>query len=145
MTSDTALPVDSRFTTFDLERSNDWPTEANHKAGRRLYNVIDWAGYHRGQIALTADEHAAINPLRALSSTRTDLWEPIETAPKDGRKIDLYDAARKRRAPDCYWHKKRGQWNCRWDDGDGYSALRIPFNPTHWQPLPARPITTEGE
>lgn len=48
---------------FDLDRSHDWPGEANRKAGRNFYNVIDWRGEFRGQIALTADEALALNPL----------------------------------------------------------------------------------
>lgn len=59
------ITSDARFTTFDLERSYDWPGDANRKVGRNLYNVIDWAGYHRGQIALTPEEHAAIDTIRA--------------------------------------------------------------------------------
>ena len=48
---------------FDLQRSNDWQGEANGKAGRSLYNVIDWRGEYRGQIALTQAEALALNPL----------------------------------------------------------------------------------
>lgn len=50
--------------TFDLERSFDHPRGAHAKAERSLYNVIDWTGGHRGQIALTPDEHYAISVIR---------------------------------------------------------------------------------
>jgi hypothetical protein len=65
--------------------------------------------------------------------------QPIETAPRDGTRVDLYDAKRKLRAPDCYWHRKGERWNSKWHDREGYSALRLPFNATHWMPLPPLP------
>lgn len=50
---------------FDLQRSHDWQGEANYKADRSLYNVIDWRGEFRGQIALTREEALLLNPLGA--------------------------------------------------------------------------------
>jgi len=59
-------------------------------------------------------------------------WFPIETAPRDGSRIDLIDAKRRQRAPDCYWHRKGERWVSKWHDKEGYSALRLPFAATHW-------------
>lgn len=56
-----------RKLTFDLELSVDYPREADAKLGRRLYNVIDWAGCHRGQIALLPQEQAAIQVIRPVA------------------------------------------------------------------------------
>ena len=69
-------------------------------------------------------------------------WLPIKSAPKDGTRVDLYGSLgpkRSARVPDCYWHKKAGGWRCKHYDRDGYSALRLPFAPTHWMPTPALP------
>lgn len=51
--------------TFDLQRSNDWQGEANGKAGGSLYNVIDWRGEFRGQVALKPEEAQQLTPLRS--------------------------------------------------------------------------------
>lgn len=56
-------PVHPSHLIFDLDRSFDWPGTANSRAGRNLYNVIDWTGGYRGQIALTPGEARALNPL----------------------------------------------------------------------------------
>lgn len=70
-------------------------------------------------------------------------WQPIETAPRDGKdRIDLFDMARGLRAPDCYFHRKAGRWMSKHYDREGFSVLRLPFQPTHWMPLPTPP--TEG-
>ena len=68
-------------------------------------------------------------------------WQPIETAPTGHGKthVDLYDAKRRIRVPDCYWHRKADQWMTRHHDKAGYSALRLPFSPTHWLPRPPEP------
>ena len=73
------------------------------------------------------------------------MWQPIETAPKNGDRLDLgsayttKDGLKFLRAPDCYWHKKKASWMCKWYGRDGYSAIQAPFNPTHWMPLPDPP------
>lgn len=72
-------------------------------------------------------------------------WQSIETAPKDGRVVDLWCMGemghdgkhRYRRSPECYWN---GQWvspmHGDWEYGNG--RLRG-LNPTHWMPLPEAP------
>jgi hypothetical protein len=77
-------------------------------------------------------------------------WLPIDSAPKDGARIDLgchYTNGKWHRAPDCYWHKKAGRWVSPHHDKEGYSVLRLPFMPTHWMPLPSAPTPAveEGE
>ena len=68
-------------------------------------------------------------------------WQPIETAPKNGTRIDLGCLSAKcfTRAPDCYWHKKAHRWISKWCGKEGYSALRLPFTPTHWMLPPPPP------
>jgi hypothetical protein len=70
-------------------------------------------------------------------------WHPIETAPKDGTRIDLWfkwwradtDEFLGRRVTDCYWTNVSGheRWACEWGS--------IPSNsrPTHWMARPDGP------
>jgi len=55
-------------------------------------------------------------------------WQPIETAPKDGRYLLLL--------ADSQFHRI-GFWNgSSWDDGDFYDHMA---DITHWMPLPEPP------
>lgn len=75
-------------------------------------------------------------------------WQPIETAPKDGRNLWVWDGKQQYVA----WHghdwnmdpdeKKDPEWLC--GDGDDFSCgyYYLPCDPTHWMPLPTPP---EGE
>ena len=77
-------------------------------------------------------------------------WQPIETAPKDGTEIFVYDAADKKiyRAK-WYLDEEVQEWDaedleagfyelnkCFGDYDDYFMALG---NPTHWMPLPKAP------
>lgn len=64
-----------------------------------------------------------------------DGWQPIETAPKDGKDMLLVGADDWREQ--AWWDADRGEWwgvNAHWTDAHGG-----PLYPTHWQPLPAAP------
>ena len=54
-------------------------------------------------------------------------WEPIETAPRDGTVIDLWDSE---------FGRITEQW---WDEDDGCWSGFGPENITHWMPLPGAP------
>ena len=74
-------------------------------------------------------------------------WRPIETAPRN-KKVDLgqaYGKGKFVRVPDCYWHRKAKQWITKHHDRAGYSALRLPFEPTHWMPIPSPPATLSAQ
>lgn len=69
-------------------------------------------------------------------------WQPIETAPKDGTTIDLWDSYYGHRVTNArrayhYWENGKPIREKSWgrNDTDG------PFvgNPTHWMPLPKPP------
>ena len=70
-------------------------------------------------------------------------WQPIETAPKDGTRIDLWtktwiaasDSFMWKRITDCRWSKGDALTNtpARWS---GCDPNRVP---THWMPIPAAP------
>jgi len=70
------------------------------------------------------------------------IWQPIETAPKDGTVIDLWDGHYKHRVVNARWANhywmngvpiREKSWGS--NDRDG------PFcdKPTHWMPLPKPP------
>ena len=70
-------------------------------------------------------------------------WQPIETAPKDGRTILLAGGFLSDGRPSVrtgYWHdgKRLKAW---FDTALGRCAMK----PTHWMPLPDPPITTAEE
>lgn len=74
-----------------------------------------------------SDAAAAI---RALGPSTAGAWRPIATAPKDGSHVLLSEVAG---IPVVAF------WNGRsWDDGDFQSSIDWA---THWQPLPAPPVT----
>lgn len=63
-------------------------------------------------------------------------WQPIETAPKDGTRILLFNSYQVRLG---YWGGKRPA--C-WKEDSGRSLWGAP--PTHWMPLPAPPTNSKG-
>jgi hypothetical protein len=68
-----------------------------------------------------------------------DKWRPIETAPKDGRRIFLYGAAGfgETSSDVGYWDRDpEDECGQCWRDG---TCERIEPIPTHWMPLPEPP------
>lgn len=71
-------------------------------------------------------------------------WQPIESAPKDGTRIDLWtkcwnvhtDAFDTMRCPNCYWTKGDSMTN----RNAHWVNLESGWRPTHWMPLPDPPI-----
>lgn len=62
-------------------------------------------------------------------------WQPIETAPKDGTRIDVW--RRGERLTDVFWSDEEEWWSYM---GDTYPIpLAASPAPTHWRPLPAPP------
>jgi hypothetical protein len=66
------------------------------------------------------------------------IWQLIDTAPRDGARILIWDASGG--VAIVYWHNGKSRWriDC-WDDG-GYGA---DLKPTHWMPLPVGPRERE--
>lgn len=74
-------------------------------------------------------------------------WQPIETAPKDGRGVLMIDmTAVSPEASTAYYYE--GKWWLLAEDDrpreDGDWAYNCPWyeSPTHWQPLPPPPTDT---
>jgi hypothetical protein len=76
-------------------------------------------------------------------------WQTIESAPKDGTRVDLYaktwraesDDFVSSRFPDCYWTNGDSMTNRR----AHWSRLDTGWHPTHWMPLPDPPVASEGD
>lgn len=105
-------------------------------------------------------ENIAFLAWQAARRTTPDreAWQPIETAPKDGRTLLLgYPNACGK------WRTVRGQWmsqnyiNEYWEDPDNVEPgwFETPDNaeeppncwgidPTHWMPMPAAPTSDKG-
>lgn len=69
-------------------------------------------------------------------------WQPIETAPKDGRRVDLW-SAQGFRYPNAAWdtvdHSVSAESPYGWTDINHHGSIDEcgPF--THWMPLPEPP------
>lgn len=72
-------------------------------------------------------------------------WQPIETAPKDGTRVDLWmhdvDHPAGYRMADARWEDDRWQVAWRfWVEGGGQDSKgRWHIRATHWMPLPEPP------
>lgn len=64
-------------------------------------------------------------------------WQLIDTAPKDGSKVDLWHP-QKGRCTDSFWHKQTYTLYEPWGWGN-HSWGRI-VGATHWMSLPADPV-----
>lgn len=99
---------------------------------------------------------AALSALTAANA-RADAWQPIETAPKDGTRLDLW--CRRSCNPPVEFERRTSVYWCRTHqrfrtEGE-FHYVEETFNPrpgerylipTHWRPLPAPPalIPKEG-
>lgn len=85
------------------------------------------------------------------------VWQPIETAPKDGTMVVLWrDIPMKMGELFASWSSYVGYWEQDGEDGDSYwvmvdigsigDAMNEPCNiPTHWMPLPTPPSSDTGK
>jgi hypothetical protein len=86
-------------------------------------------------------------PQEAISPAIAEVWQPIETAPKDGSRFDVwlggddltesdrqfYCTANTKRSPDwIYSNGKFRPYTC-------LGSLPCFVKPTHWMPLPSKP------
>lgn len=87
-------------------------------------------------------EHA-VNHAKRLSTEAEPsarLWQPIETAPRDGTAVDLWvhwpEHGEDRRVCDAHWNAADGEWQL-----GQYHVGQFMHRPvvTHWMPLAAPP------
>lgn len=99
---------------------------------------------------------------RATAPVQANGWQDISTAPKDGTKIDLWDAKKNRRFCDVHWSFSTDMAGKRLPDTgwDGWCFDKVNFSGfdpypnyvpgkgedcTHWQPLPTPPRLNKGD
>jgi len=133
--------------------------ETHQVLTREEYNGLNLKGWHEVCHDYDGAGNTALR-YRASTPTTTDVvlgWQPIETAPKDGRTLLLGYHNRSGK-----WRTVRGQWYSNemiamdWeepDDGEeGWYETAVEadgppdcwsITPTHWMPLPAPPYTKE--
>ncbi len=67
-------------------------------------------------------------------------WQPIATAPKDGRDVDLWAGGA--RLASCWWHDGDDMFVPHWRQRYAEyprSSFDIVAKPTHWMPIPEAP------
>lgn len=71
-------------------------------------------------------------------------WQPIETAPKDGRRcLVINDRGIFAVEWDSDWFSSDGWWLC--VDGKHNDSPLRGETPTHWMPLPASPLASSPD
>lgn len=103
--------------------------------------VRRWVERHTPELA--PERNAEARPV-----ARTESWQPIDTAPKDGMQILMYCIPNE--VPSLKHHVASGYWR----STDGFlkpgtwrfnHAVGPSFMPTHWMPLPEPPAAaTKG-
>lgn len=66
-------------------------------------------------------------------------WQPIETAPKTGTEVDLWDEMFQQRLTDCFFDPKRGWRRYGLDDWGIHGETSVKGHITHWMPKPPPP------
>jgi len=107
-------------------------------AGKASHHTAGW----NDDDTYTRDDHTGNTPVERIQNaaneaaqawgTRTDPWQPIETAPKDGTEILGYAG---------------GFLLLSWRDDEWHEETfeESGWNPTHWMPMPAPPKETEND
>ena len=118
-----------------------------------LYREMVDSGQHNGGMSGVAWDRAVFRMASKQPAQAVDLWQPIETAPKNGSSMLLgyVNSAGN-------WRTVRGRWfsaekiEMEWENADDFEAGWYeesveaddipnvwPTTPTYWQPLPAAP------
>jgi hypothetical protein len=114
-------------------------TELIEAVARALDAECANCGFKLKQHALDNFAQAALTAITDAGYRIVPGWQPIETAPKDGEWIIVYDANYDHSSSSyliAYWHKPLKVWA-----GKPNSKGRFPLweNATHWMPLPPAP------
>lgn len=116
------------------------PTAPEHEALMRLIEAYADARHEHGAPEYNAHTMEARNALYTAllhALTQTGGWQPIETAPKDGRSVLLL--GRNARHADGFWEKKAYAGNGCW------VWPYVKAEPIAWQPLPPSPAAERAQ
>lgn len=88
------------------------------------------------------EQQLAVYKKSEESFNKLMVWQPIESAPKDGTEIDLYfdkgTGNEGFRIADCAWSGD-GWCSGNVTDSHGFEQRLDSYNPTQWRPLPKPP------
>ena len=87
------------------------------------------------RIELTDLERKKISELGKIKTP--SLWQPIETAPKDGTFVDIFVPELGERYCDAYYVYTKKAW-C-WNMSDNQRIVFDATPPSHWMPSPEPP------
>ena len=104
----------------------------------------DMKKYGNAGIDCMLSAEDALTIATALEAAREDAWQPIETAPKDGKEIWANDTSGLTSFCVAYW-LSGNEWSG-WVYEDDLFLDNNPLgpNPTHWRPLPAPPAIDQA-
>lgn len=108
-------------------------SEVKRYSDLQVWETLHFTGSTNGWIRW--EDYAAV-----LAASQ---WQPIETAPKDGLKVLVYDESYGLPQKAWFGKDRNDETYEGWlfGDGDDYSCgmYFTPINPTHWMPLPKPP------
>jgi hypothetical protein len=124
-------PADAMREALELLKEIEFFAANNAKSAHLIMDKEVWRAHARKVREVVA----------ALSAARTDRdgWQPIESAPKDGRRQLIA------------WLSISNEWQfsfARWDDQVKHYCLEhqdICVGARYWQPLPSAPAPPEGQ
>ncbi|UWF67339.1 MULTISPECIES: hypothetical protein [unclassified Brucella] len=98
-------------------------------------------------------ELGTVEEIRALSSpdhadtgkSEGDGWQPIESAPKDGTKLDVWMLPHGYRETDVFWSDIQDIWCRESEYEDEPTPLSLHPYPAFWRPIPSAPASEGGE
>ncbi len=132
-----------------------WPQIICNNGGiHAMVDVFDKTPGLRERIIATMNACAGmVDPAAEIQALRlaAPVLQPIETAPKDGTRIDVWLSESRRRVTNCYWGRPshtcgENEGYCDscpdhdgWVDGEDFMNGYTDEEPTHWMPLPTPP------
>lgn len=111
------------------------------------HDEVDWRRDQVSLIEWIANRKAAPSPKGVSDGVRE--WQPMDSAPRDGTKFDVWYPAHGHdtayRLTDVYWSDVQDDFCTDGQFGPEEPApLMLYPRPTHWQPTPAAPMSQEG-
>lgn len=115
-----------------MSEQPDWIAEEAEKYHRTIEGEYGCPGQSCQGVQRLVAEFRAVAERAVQEERERTGWQPIETAPKDGRAVIGFDPSRESEWLD------RIEF-MRWVDGSWLDPATHRMRPTHWMPLPEPP------